>query len=350
MFSSFQRPLYMMGNTSSYRVSSWDKTGGNSDYLVLEPGESYTLAELDGPGCIKHFYCVMINPTRLVYRKLVLRMWWDGEKTPSVEVPLGDFFCISNCQVRYVNSLMVVVNPGDVNQYTHGINCYFPMPFARSARVELQYQTASKGNDAPIRFWYHLDIDCLAEMPWDDVGYFHAQWRREKLTKSIDGNFTNLTGWPGINLDGAENYVILEAKGRGQVVGLHLQVDNIAGGWYGEGDDMIFIDDDQWPPSYHGTGTEEIFGGGAGPNVEYSGPYTGFHLVSNPDFSGKNAMYRWYIHDPLRFQKSVRMTIEHGHANNFENDYSSVAYWYQLEPHAPFPTLLSLKERSPRLS
>jgi len=112
---------------------------------------------------------------------------------------------------------------------------------------------------------------------------------------------------------------------------------------------MIFIDGEKWPPSFHGTGTEEIFGGGACPNVEYSGPYTGFHLISHSDWSGKNSMYRFFVSDPVRFEKSIRVTIEHGHANNLANDYSSVAYWYQTEPHKEFTPLLSAEERVPLL-
>ncbi len=348
MFTGFQRPFYVLDGSTTYRVSSWDRAGKNNDYITLQPGKSYTLAELRGPGCIKHFYCTMINPSRLIYRKAILRIWWDNEKTPSVEVPLGDFFCISNCSVRPVNSLMMVINPGSTNMYTHGLNCYFPMPFAKSARIELEYQVTGDGDGSPVNFWYHIEVEHPVEMSFENVGYFHTQWRRENPTKSTSAEFTNVALWDGANLDGTENYVILEAKGKGQVAGLHLQVDNVAGGWYGEGDDMIFIDGEKWPPSYPGTGTEEIFGGGACPNVEYSGIYTGFHLISNAKFSGKNAMYRWYIHDPIKFQRAVKMTIEHGHANNFENDYSSVAYWYQMEPHAPFPQLLPVERRIPR--
>lgn len=110
---------------------------------------------------------------------------------------------------------------------------------------------------------------------------------------------------------------------------------------------MIFIDGEEWPPSIHGTGTEEIFGGGACPNREYAGPYTGFHLISNPDWSGKNGMYRFFVTDPIRFQKSIRVTIEHGHNNDLANDYSSVAYWYQTEPHKTFPPFPPVEERLP---
>lgn len=348
MFNSSQQPLYMIDDSTSYRVSSWDKSGKNADFITLQPGQSCALAELEGPGCIKHFWCAMMDISPLMYRKIVLRIWWDDEQIPSVEVPLGDFFCISNCVVRPVNSLMMAVNPGGKDRHSHGLNCYFPMPFAKGARIEIEYQAAGEEDRSSVRFWYHIDVERTAQMSPDNIGYFHAQWCRENLTKSNAGEYINRHTWPGENLNGTENYIILEARGKGQVVGLHLQVDNIAGGWYGEGDDMIFIDGERWPPSYPGTGTEEIFGSGGCPNVEYSSLYTGFHLITNPNFSGKNAMYRWYIHDPIKFKQSVRMTVEHGHANNFENDYSSVAYWYQLEPHAPFPQLLPVKQRLPR--
>ncbi len=164
----------------------------------------------------------------------------------------------------------------------------------------------------------------------------------EEAKKNRDVRF-----WDGKNTDGENNYLMLEAEGQGHVVGLHLQINNIAGGWYGEGDDMIFIDDDEWPPRIHGTGSEEIFGGGACPKIEYNGPYTGFHLIENKNYSGLNAMYRWYLNDPICFQKKMRMTIEHGHANSFENDYTSVVYWYQSEPHIVFPSFPSRKARIP---
>jgi hypothetical protein len=143
----------------------------------------------------------------------------------------------------------------------------------------------------------------------------------------------------GTNLDGADNYVALVASGAGQMIGLLLEIDNVAGGWYGEGDDMVFVDGEAWPPAIHGTGTEEIFGAGACPTTEYAGPYHGFHLIESPDWSGLVAAYRWFVNDPIRFTRSLRWTVEHGHANNFANAYASVAYWYQTEPHAPFEAL-----------
>ena len=141
----------------------------------------------------------------------------------------------------------------------------------------------------------------------------------------------------------------MDAEGRGNYVGFFLTVDNVAGGWYGEGDDMIFIDGEQWPPTYPGTGTEEVFNAGCCPNSEFSGPYTGFYLIENRNgnWGGKNQMYRFFINDPIRFHKSIRATLEHGHANNFENDYTSTAFWYQQDPHKAFPPLPNAKQRLP---
>jgi hypothetical protein len=167
---------------------------------------------------------------------------------------------------------------------------------------------------------------------------FHAQYRQERPTvPAMEPANVQLHG--GVNLDGAANYVALEAEGTGQMVGLVLEVENTAGGWYGEGDDMVFVDGEPWPPRLHGTGHEEVFGAGACTLREYASPYSGFHLVESPDYRGLVGMYRWYVADPIRFDRSLRWTIEHGHANNFANGYASVAYWYQREPHAPFPPL-----------
>jgi len=342
--------LYTFNDSVTKRVSSWDRRGMNRDYITMQPGEKQVLADLQGPGQINQLYCIIVDPVALAYRKMILRMYWDDEDEPSVEVPLGDFFCISNCTPRPVSSLLVTLNPGNKGKWcpsSYGMNVYFPMPFRKRALVELEYQTYENRESYPLMFWYHVNYD-LGPLAENATGRFHAQWRREKLTRAPQKTSKNITLWDGVNLDGKENYRILEAEGKGQIVGLHLQIDNIAGGWYGEGDDMVFIDGETWPPSVHGTGTEEIFGGGACPCSEYSGPYAGYHLIENENFLGKNGMYRWYILNPIRFRKSVNMSIEHGHANNFENDYSSVVYWYQTEPHKPFPKLPSTEDRMPR--
>ncbi|MBM3492856.1 MAG: DUF2961 domain-containing protein [Armatimonadetes bacterium] len=336
-------------DAATSRISSWDRTGGNMDFLQPKPGDRLVLADIRGAGCIRHFYWAYIIEDAAVreslFRNLILRMYWDDEKTPSVECPIGDFFLVSNGLARPVQALDFVINPGmgRNNATSYGMNCYLPMAFSKRARIEVTYD-AAPGSTRPGGFWYHIDHETYSNEPdWmRTVGRFHAQFRRSSPTKAV-----NLKD---VNRDGKENYVILEAKGEGHVAGYMLGVDNLVGSWWGEGDDMIVVDGRPWPPAYHGTGSEEIFGGGACPDVEYSGPYTGFHLVENRDkdpWFGKNAMYRFFVRDPIRFGKSIKVSIEHGHANDLANGYSSVAYWYQREPHAPFPALPDRAGRRP---
>jgi len=212
------------------------------------------------------------------------------------------------------------------------------MPFATGARIEIENRADAFLGGPLGMVWFHIEYETFDEPPPQDVLRFHAQYRQERpTTPAMEPRDTQLH--PGVNLDGDHNYVALEAQGKGQMVGLVLEVENIAGGWYGEGDDMVFVDGDAWPPRIHGTGHEEVFGAGACVLREYSRPYAGFHLVEDREYRGLVGMYRWYVADPIRFDRSLRWTIEHGHANNFGNDYTSVAYWYQTEPHAPFPAL-----------
>jgi len=331
-------PLPEIYEAECRRISSWDRTGGNRDFIVVEPGKTYTLGEIDGPGLIKRVYFTLFSPDRMWPRQFILRMYWDGEKKPSVEVPLGDFFGIMNCQIVYYASALLQVAPGADTFITAGMTSFIPMPFSESARIELVSETPRE-----IPLWYHVDYE-LRDIP-DNWGRFHAQWRRENPTRAVprpqEGELKNDTG--------EENYVILEAEGRGRLLGFILGIYNIKGGWYGEGDDMIFIDGEQWPPSIHGTGTEEVFGGGPSPAKPYFGPYMGFIQAGGRNYQGYNAMYRFYIADPVVFRRSIRVTIEHGHANDLSNDYTSVAYWYQEEPHALFPEMPRLEERLPRM-
>lgn len=302
----------------------------------MGPGETVTLLEVEGPGCVTHLYCAMIAPEITDHRDAILRCWWDFESSPSVEVPLGDFFALCHGRVRLFQSAMVAVNPGMGPSF--GMNAYFPMPFATGARITVENRSERTLGGPFGCLWYHVDYETYTDPPSDETLRFHASFRRERLTKpACEPADVQLHG--SCNLDGAENYVALDTKGEGHMVGLVLEIDNVAGGWYGEGDDMVFIDDDTWPPRIHGTGSEEVFGGGACPNEEYAGPYTGFHMIENRDFSGLVGMYRWYMHDPISFKRSIRWTIEHGHANNFANDYSSVAYWYQRGRAEPLPAL-----------
>jgi hypothetical protein len=333
--------LFTRTGARSRRASSWDRSGGNRDWITVGPGEVVTLLEQDGPGCINHIYCTTVNDLH-GFRDGILRCYWDGEPTPSVEVPIGEFFGLVHGRVREFASALLAVNAG--NGGSHGLNSYFPMPFGSSARVTLENRSSTalfRGN-----LWYHIDFETFDDPLPADVLRLHAQYRQERPTTPV-GDVINTTHGRGLNLDGRENYVALDAQGAGQMVGLLLEIRNSAGGWYGEGDDMVFIDGEAWPPSLHGTGTEEVFGGGACPNVEYAGPYTGFHLVESPTFDGLIGMYRWYVADPIRFTRSLRWAIEHGHANNYGNEYASVAWWYQSEPHAPFPPLPSREAMLP---
>lgn len=337
------RNLFTIREATTRRASSWDRTGGNDDNIRIDPGQTATLFEVDGPGCITHFYWTTILHPRLDLRRAVLRMYWDGVTAPAVEAPLGDFFGAANCIIPTFASQMLTVNLGA--HLSFGFNCYFPMPFSRGARITLTHE-----GDRPFaggHFWYHIEYERYDQPLPDEIGRFHAIWRRECPTRSADAERANIPCWEGINLTGADNYVILDAEGTGQLAGMLLHVDNVAGQWWGEGDDMIFVDGEPFPPRYHGTGTEEIFGGGACPNRPYAGPYTGFATVQNANHSRNNTMYRWYVHDPIRFRRSLRVTIEHGHANNYENDYSSVAYWYQRPPSRPFGPFPPLQARLP---
>jgi hypothetical protein len=337
--------MMLLRDARSARASSYDRTGGNQDWLTVAPGATATLADIEGAGCIKHIYWAYIigDPAarRILFRDMILRIYWDEEAEPSVESPIGDFFGVGACRPRPIRSLLLVTNPGmGTDDVTWGMNAYFPMPFEKRARIEL-----TNDSGVPFGIWYHIDYETYpdgAPEGMERLGRFHAQFRRSRAPE---------TGPPtGINTTGESNYVILEATGHGNLAGYVLTVDNVTGGWWGEGDDMVFIDGEAWPPSINGTGTEEIFGGGACPDKEYSGPYTGFHSVENRDGDphfGKNSMYRFFVQDPIRFRTGIRVTIEHGHANDLRNDYSSVAYWYQSEPHAPFPPLPSREERQP---
>jgi hypothetical protein len=327
----------------SKRESSYDRTGGNRDWIELAPGETVTLARLSGAGCINRLYFIIRCLDHMYLRKLVLRAYWDGEETPSVEVPFGDFFGNTNGKLCYFDSLALAVNPGGYGaNVADGFNCFLPMPFGSSARLEIQNQ----GESPILRCWYHVDYEEMDSLA-PEVGRLHAQWRRENPTVAESQPPGH---WAGKNVTGEKNYVVLDAEGRGNFVGFVFGVDNSCGDWWGEGDDMIFIDGESWPPSLHGTGTEEIFGGGACPNVPYAGAYMGIHQISDRMWAGKSGMYRFFINDPIRFQRSIRVTIEHGHNNDLANDYTSVAYWYQQEPHRTFPSLPPVDQRLPHMA
>ncbi len=347
LYGSPMSGLAMLREGSSARASSFNRTGANRDFIELRPGETKTLADLKGAGIIRHIWCTTnANPKDPNFlRKVVLRMYWDGEESPSVEVPLGDFFGAGHAMTNEFWSLPISAGPSTGK----GFNSFFSMPYANGARIELENQ----GEKARVIYYYYIDYVKLDKLP-SGMARFHAQWRRENPTKGEDE-----TGVPnkefllqGVNERIEDNYTILDAKGRGHYVGCMLYIHNLRDtrewNWYGEGDDMIFIDGEPWPPGMHGTGTEDYFCTAFCPTTEYNSPYFGSPRGGGKGWKEKISLYRFHIDDPILFNQSIRVTIEHGNANKRSDDYSSVAYWYQAEPHDASFRIPGVEERIPR--
>jgi hypothetical protein len=328
----------------SCRASSWDRRGGNADFIRVGAGETVELLACEGAGCVTHLYCAMMMPDPADHRSAILRCYWDGSAEPSVEVPLGDFFGLAHGRIRELTSELIAVNPGCGS--SHGLNAYFAMPFADGARITLEQRGATTLGGPIEAFWYHIDYEAYERPLPADVPRFHASFRSRSPTAAV-GDRPNVQLHDGVNVTGADNYVALDTVGEGRMVGLLLEIDNMQGPiWYGEGDDMVFVDGEAWPPCIHGTGTEEIFGAGACPSREFAARFSGFHLIESARYDGLVGMYRWYVPDPIHFTRSLRWTVEHGHANNFAAGYASVAYWYQA-PLATLPPLGSAEELAP---
>lgn len=325
------------------RASSWDRTGGNKDYLVINPGESVQLADIEGPGFITHIWITAGHGSRYFLREVVLRMLWDNEANPSVEVPLGDFFGMGHSITRNFSSLPLSMSPSEGSS----MNCFFSMPFSDHALI-----TVTNEGSKTLKLWFYINYELHKEIAKDFLR-FHAKWHRENPTDGIsDKNMSNEEfQQEGKNLTGEGNYTILEAEGVGHYIGCNLNIENLRNteemNWYGSGDDMIFIDGEGFPPSLHGTGTEDYFNTAWCPQREFSGLYHGITLGGGRNWSGKSSYYRFHIEDPIMFSKSIRVSMEHGHSNRRSDDWSSTAYWYQNEPHKPFEIMLPLKQRLP---
>ncbi len=293
-----------------------------SPSVKIAAGTTYTLADITGSGAIQHIW---MTPTGN-WRLSILRMYWDDEREPSVEVPVGDFFAMGWGKYARVSSLAVCVNPGSA------FNSYWPLPFRRKARL-----TIENLDDKPIELYYQIDY-ALASVT-TDAAYFHAQFRR-----------TNPVPYKQV-------YTILDGvKGKGHYVGTYMAWGVHNNGWWGEGEIKFYIDGDQAFPTINGTGTEDYFNGSYDfensdkkQYEEFTSPYSGLVQVIKPDglyqSQERFGLYRWHITDPVRFDSDLRVTIQDlGWRNNgrylpLMDDIASVAFWYQREPHAPFPKL-----------
>ena len=296
-------------------------------YVWLRSGESTTLMDVDGPGVIQHIWMTTQREWRGSGRGCVLRFYWDGEETPSVEVPLTDFFAVGHDLYAPVNSLAVIVNP------TSALNCYWPMPFRGHARV-----TITNEWEEDVRIFYQITY-AESDVP-ENAGYFHAQWRRA-VTPRSNPDYTILDG----------------VQGQGQYVGTFLAWTQLSDGWFGEGEIKFYMDGDVEFPTICGTGTEDYFLGSYGFPEVYSTAYVG-NVLDHAGSEGppKWSLYRWHILDPIRFAEDLRVTMQalgwwpepNSRYQPLADDIASVAYWYQAEPHAPFPQLPELEARYAR--
>ncbi len=302
-------------------------------FVIIKPGETYTIAEITGSGAIQHIW---MTPTGN-WRFSILRFYWDDEKEPSVEVPVGDFFGVGWGSYAHVNSLAVTVNPGSA------FNCYWTMPFRKKCKI-----TMTNINTESMYLYYQVDYT-MTEVP-DDAAYFHAQFRRHNPVKNgIDTLVDNITG-------------------KGQYVGTYLAWGVHNNGWWGEGEIKFFMDGDTQFPTINGTGTEDYFCGSydfdtrkknasgidESNYTEFSTPYSGLPQVIRGDghynVMQRFGLYRWHIMDPIRFEKNLIVTIEDlgwrsgGRYLVQQSDISSVVYWYQTEPHHSFPKFPSKDE------
>ena len=291
-----------------------------SPFVRIEPGETFVMADIQGEGAIQQIWMTPAGNWRFT----ILRIYWDGETEPSVECPVGDFFACGWGQFAQVSSLAVCVNPGS------GFNCYWPMPFRKGFKI-----TMENIDEKRMTLYYQINY-ALGDVP-DDAAYFHAQFRRSNPLPYKDV------------------YTLVDGiKGWGHYVGTYMCWGSHNNGWWGEGEIKFFIDGDTEFPTICGTGTEDYFCGSYGfehdgAYMEFTTPYAGMPQVIRPDgfnvSQQRYGLYRWHIADPIRFEGDLKVTMQAlgwrsgGRYLPLQDDISSVTYWYQQEPHAPFPSL-----------
>lgn len=340
--SSWQPDVTRQQTYSPHRASSADPKGANADFRRIASGATLTVLDTDGPGTISHIWFTIADGESYSLKRIVLRMYWDGEQTPSVETPIGDFFGLGLGYYYRWQSEMLSVGSDK------SLNSFFPMPFRRHARITI----TNEGQQPIGSFYYNIDYRTYSHPLPVDTLYFHAQYRQAQPNHGWTNNSTGngeRHGNDRVNLDGQDNYVWMEAQGHGQYVGVTMSVLQNQDGWWGEGDDMFFIDGAKMP-SIAGTGSEDYFlgawdfGGKPFSYQLYGAPVVGKELAGS-----RSSVYRFHLDSPIPFTTSFKATIEHGNTNDRSDNFYSVAYWYQAEPHAPFPPLPSVEQRLPAL-
>ena len=324
------------------RAGSWDRSGGNADSIHIDPGATATLLEATGAGVITHIWFTINSQEDYHLKKLVLRAYWDGETEPSVEVPVGDFFGLGlGDYFLYQSALTSVAGQ-------KALNAYFPMPFGKSARITV----TNEGAVRTANFYYNIDYVTYPHGIGDGIAYFHAQYRQAAPCKGWTGDWK--VNWDPLvdrkkNLDGEGNYVFMEARGRGHFIGVTHAILQNQDGWFGEGDEMIFVDGEA-RPSINGTGTEDYYNGAWDFGQTFAYQHNGAPYMVDPErVGGRYCLYRWHMESPVTFLNSIRVTIEHGHANHRSDNFYSAAFWYQTEPHQKFPALPAVADRIPRI-
>jgi hypothetical protein len=324
-------------NYKSLKQSSFDKTGGNSDRWPIAPGGMQEVFKATGPGVITHIWFTIAAQSGDHLKEIVLRGYWDDNPEPSVEVPVGDFFGLNLGSYQIYQSQYLACSPG------RSLNCYFAMPYKRAAR----FTVTNEGSQEVGAFYSNIDYISVPSLP-DDTLYFHAQYRQSAPSTPVTG------AGPQLNPDGKQNYVYMETRGRGHLMGVTLGVLQNTNGWWGEGDDMIFVDDEA-KPTIVGTGSEDYFlgswnFGGRDGAVPFGHSMYGAPLIINPErVGGRYCCYRWHGDSPVTFERTLKHTMEHGHANDRGDNFFSAAYWYQTTPYTDFPALPPVAERIPRV-
>jgi hypothetical protein len=322
-------------NYKSLKQSSFDRTGGNRDSWNIAAGGVQEVFNAQGPGIISHIWFTIAARGGDHLKEIVLRGYWDGNTKPSVEAPIGDFFGLNlNTYFNY-QSEYLMCSPG------RSLNCYFAMPYRRSAR----FTVTNEGKQEIPSFYSNIDYMTVPALP-DDSLYFHAQYRQAQPCVPVTYQGQKL------NPEGLQNYVYMESRGRGHLMGVTLGVLQNANGWWGEGDEMIFIDNDS-KPAIIGTGSEDYFlgswdFGGRDGAIPFAHSMYGAPLIVNAERTGgRYCCYRWHGDNPVTFERSVKYTMEHGHANDRGDNFFSVAYWYQETPFTDFPAMSPVESRIP---